>query len=52
MPEERSGWRTFMDLVRTGMVSKYSVYGSMGGHGQAITELEKMGIIEIRSFSG
>ena len=52
MPQERSGWRTFMDIVRDTKVSKYSVYGSTGGYGQAITELEKQGIVEIRAFTG
>jgi tetratricopeptide (TPR) repeat protein len=52
MPQERSGWRTFMDIVRDGKVSKYSVYGSTGTRGQAIAELERMGIVETRIFAG
>ncbi len=52
MPQERSGWRTFMDIVREGKVPKYSIYGSTGGYGSAIKELEQLGIVEIRSFAG
>lgn len=52
IPQERSGWRTFMDVVRDGKVSKYSVYGSTGARGQAIAELERMGIVETRIFAG
>ena len=52
MPEEKSGWRTFMDIVRDGKVPKYSVYGSSGGYGHVIAEMERMGIVEIRTFTG
>ncbi len=52
LPQERSGWRTFMDIVKLGKVSKYSIYGSSGGRGQAIVDLEKQGLVEIRVFTG
>ena len=41
-----------MDVVRDGKVSKYSVYGSTSIRGQAIAELERMGIAETRIFAG
>ena len=49
---ERSGWRTLMDVVRAAGTSKYSVYGSLGGRGNAIVDLERMGLIETRVFTG
>jgi tetratricopeptide (TPR) repeat protein len=52
MPTERAGWRTLMDLVREGKVSKYSVYGASGSRGLAVAELERKGLVEARVFSG
>ena len=52
LPQDRSGWRTFMDIVKLGKVSKYSIYGSSGSRGQAIVDLEKHGLVDIRVFTG
>jgi tetratricopeptide (TPR) repeat protein len=52
LPQERAGWRTLMDIVRQGNVSRYSIYGSSGIRGQAISELERAGLIEARAFVG
>jgi tetratricopeptide (TPR) repeat protein len=52
LPQERSGWRTLMDLVREGKISKYSVYGFSGKRGQTVTELERAGLVEGRVFTG
>jgi tetratricopeptide (TPR) repeat protein len=52
MPSERSGWRTLMDIAKKGNVSKYSVYGAAGNRGRAISELEHLGLVEARVFSG
>ena len=42
-----------MDLVRRGKVSRYDAYGSHGYYGhRAISELEHLGLIETRVFSG
>ncbi|HTY74262.1 MAG TPA: AAA family ATPase [Candidatus Nanoarchaeia archaeon] len=49
--KDSSGWRTLMDVVRKGKVSKYSVYGA-SGRGTAIQELERRGLIEARFFEG
>ena len=51
MPLERSGWRTLMDIVHGANVSRYSVYGSTSG-GQAIAELQRTGLVEVRVFEG
>jgi tetratricopeptide (TPR) repeat protein len=51
-PRERSGWRTLMDVVKQGKVSKYSAYGSPGKQGNAIRELEQSNLIEARVFTG
>jgi tetratricopeptide (TPR) repeat protein len=52
LPQERSGWRTLMDIVRGAGTSKYSIYGSSGSKGQAIADLERQGIVETRVFTG
>ncbi len=52
LPKERSGWRTLMNIVKDGKVSKHMVYGSLGKHGQAIIELEHAGLVEVRVFEG
>jgi hypothetical protein len=50
--QERSGWRTLMDVVKLGKVSKSSVYGTRGHQGRAIIELENRGLAETRIFLG
>jgi predicted ATPase len=52
IPQERAGWRTLMDVVREGKVSKYSIYGSMGSRGKAMLELERSGLVDVRVFAG
>lgn len=52
LPLERSGWRTLMDIVKHGKVSKYSAYGSAGNRGQAISELDRLSLVEVRVFTG
>jgi len=49
---DKSGWRTLMDTIKHGDVPKSSVYGTHGGMGSAISELEKRGLVEIRVFPG
>jgi tetratricopeptide (TPR) repeat protein len=51
-PQERSGWRTLMEIVRHSGVTKYSVYGFSGKRGQAVTELECARLVEERVFAG
>ena len=52
LPVERSGWRTLMDIAKQGKVSKYSLYGAVGSRGQAVSELEHIGLVEGRVFTG
>ena len=49
---EKAGWRTFMEIVREGHVSKYSLYGRFGKGGKAISELIQQGLVESRFFFG
>ena len=49
---EKSGWRTLMDIVKHGNVPKSSVYDAHGGLGNAVSELENRGLVEIRVFPG
>ena len=51
-PQEKSGWRTLLEVVKQGKVSKHSMYGRSGAGGQAKRELTKLGLIETRFFSG
>ena len=52
LPVEVSGWRTLMDVVKHGRISRRMVYGNGGYHGRAISELERRGLVEIRIFPG
>ena len=52
LPQERAGWRTLNQVAKHAKISKYSVYGSSGSRGQAISELERCGIVEARAFTG
>jgi tetratricopeptide (TPR) repeat protein len=51
-PLEQSGWRTLMDIAKGSRISKNSVYGSYGFRGQGISELERLGLVEVRAFTG
>jgi hypothetical protein len=52
LPAERSGWRTLMDLVKNGKISKYAAYGLKGRGRRAVSELQHRGLVEARVFSG
>jgi hypothetical protein len=52
MPKEKAGWRTLMDIVRQGKITRHSVYGSSRGRRQTLAELEQSHLIETRMFSG
>jgi hypothetical protein len=47
-----SGWRTLMDIVKEAKVAKHNVYGMSGSRGRAISELERLGLVEARFFLG
>jgi hypothetical protein len=49
---ETSGWRTYMEIVKSAQVPKSSVYGARGRSGRGIVELEQRGLVDIRVFPG
>ena len=49
---EKSGWRTFMQIIKNTKIPKTSIYRTRSRRGPAILELEKRGIIEVRIFPG
>jgi tetratricopeptide (TPR) repeat protein len=49
---EKAGWRTLMEIVKHGKVSKSSVYGARGRRGRGVSELERRGLVETRIFLG
>jgi len=49
---EKSGWRTFMQIIKNTKISKSSLYRAKSHRGPAILELEKRGIVEVRIFPG
>ncbi len=52
LPSEWSGWRTLMEIVKQGHLSKHSMYGQDGRGGKAKKELEYLGLVESRFFFG
>jgi hypothetical protein len=52
MPQEKSGWRTLMQVVRDAKISKHSLYGQSGHGGEVLSNLVNLGLIESRQFSG
>ncbi len=50
--EEKSGWRTLMEITRSAHVTMHSMYGRGGRGGKAMLELERMGLVESRVFEG
>jgi hypothetical protein len=49
---ENSGWRTLTEIIKQGNVAKFSVYGNSHHKGQALSELERRGLVEVRVFLG
>jgi hypothetical protein len=49
---EKSGWRTLMQIIKQGKVSRSSMYGAGGRRGHALSELERRGLVEARFFPG
>jgi hypothetical protein len=50
--QQKAGWRSLMEIVRQGKMTKFSIYGREGRSGQAISELERRGLVEARFFTG
>jgi hypothetical protein len=49
---ERSGWRSFPQIMKGAGVSKKSLYGSGGRLGYALSELQRKGLIDMKMFRG
>ena len=41
-----------MEIVKQAHVSQYSMYGSSGSHGRGASELQRLGVVEVRFFFG
>ena len=52
LTEEKSGWRTLMNIVKNGKVSKHCIYGRSGRGGKVISELKNSSLLEMRVFQG
>jgi pentatricopeptide repeat protein len=52
LQQEKSGWRTLMETVKSGSTSKHFMYGRSGKGGKITQELEHLGLIEYRFFDG
>jgi hypothetical protein len=49
---EEAGWRSLVQIAKDAHVSLRSMYGDERRRGSAISELERRGFIEIRTFTG
>jgi tetratricopeptide (TPR) repeat protein len=52
LPQEKSGWRTLMDIVKGAKISKHNMYGTSRARGKSLVELKRLGLVEDRFFSG
>jgi tetratricopeptide (TPR) repeat protein len=52
VPLESAGWRTLMDVAKNTPLTKYSLYESSNDKGKPLTELERLGLIESKYFTG
>ncbi len=52
LPQERSGWRTLMQVAKQGHITRHSMYGQKGHGGHTLAELKRLGLIESRFFDG
>jgi hypothetical protein len=49
---KKSGWRSYVQIIKNAKVSARKIYGSKGSPGIAISELQRRGLIETRIFPG
>ena len=50
--EDGSGWRTLMEVVKEGQLSRHNVYGRSGKGGRILGELKALSLIESSFFLG
>ena len=48
---EKAGWRSLMSLVRESGLPRSALYGRSGGRSRALSELEGLGLVEMRVFT-
>jgi hypothetical protein len=49
---EQSGWRSLIQISQEGKVPQGALYGRGGNYGPVIAELQRRGLIEVRTFTG
>jgi tetratricopeptide (TPR) repeat protein len=49
---EKSGWRSFPQIIRGTGVSKRSLYGAGGRMGHGLSELQRKGLVELETLIG
>lgn len=49
---EKSGWRSFPQIIKGAGVSKRSLYGAGGRIGHGLSELQRKGLIEVETLIG
>jgi tetratricopeptide (TPR) repeat protein len=52
LAKDESGWRTLMQVVKKGKVSKHCIYGRSGRGGKVISELKSSRLLEMQVFQG
>ncbi len=49
---EKSGWRSFPQIIKGAGVPKRSLYGASGRLGQGISELQRKGLVDVETLVG
>ncbi len=49
---EKSGWRSFPQIIKGAGVSKRSLYGAGGRLGSGLSELRRKGLVDLKTFRG
>jgi hypothetical protein len=49
---EQSGWRSLIQISQEGKIPQGALYGRGGNYGPVIAELQRRGLIEVRTFTG
>jgi hypothetical protein len=49
---EKSGWRSFPQIIKKADVSKRSLYGGGGRLGHGLSELQRKGLVDLATFRG
>jgi predicted ATPase len=49
---EKSGWRSFPQIIKGAGVSKRSLYGAGGRLGHGLSELQRKGLVDLETFVG